>query len=132
MDFETFEHGIRTLIGIDEREDKINALGAELFEDFVFADSREPFEFIFKMLWSWSDVSDAKDMLNYYIFDLSYGRKWTSDCIIESTSETVKEENRGKSIKLSTISDMYYYLCGNTVYCNNKDEGVPNEKTCTH
>ena len=122
MDFETFEQGMRTLIGIDEREAKINALGKELFNDFLFADSREPFEFIFKMLWSWSDIPEAETILDYYIFELDYGRKWTHNSVIESGAETVKEENRRRSIKLGTLRDIYDYLCGNPVYCDNKNE----------
>lgn len=122
MDFETFEQGIRTLMGIDEREAKINTFGAELFDYFIFTDDRTPFEFIFKTLWKWSDVPEAKDMLEYYIFELDYGRKWTSDSIIESEAESIKEENRGRSIKLKTNRDMYDYLCGNTVYCDKNKE----------
>lgn len=108
MNFKKFENGIKILQQMQERENKINEFMKGICEDFIYTPCYDPFNYIFNTLWSWSKVEDAGDMLSYFIFELNYGKEWTKNHIKEAD---------GRIIKLSNVEEMYNYLKGKTIYC---------------
>lgn len=47
-------------------------------------------------------MNDKYDYINYFIYELEYGKKWKKGMIIE--------ENKKKDIKLQTSGDLYDYI----------------------
>lgn len=100
MKFEDFEAGMRTLLRIKENSDKINELGKQISEDFIYVESYDTYDYIIGSLCWWSKEPEAREKLEEFIWELDFGRKWVK------TTPGIKE------IKFSTIKDIYDYLKG--------------------
>lgn len=92
--FEIFEQGIRLIFKlVCDVSSKCDCIKASR-ED-------ESYLWIKESLCWWSPVPDAASLIDQFVWELDFGRKW------------VKSPSFEKSMKLSTIEDLYQALLGN-------------------
>lgn len=117
LDYKTFEEAIRKVEEIGKTLDYINVdLPKALHADIEYYPKRSSEDVILELLANFSyDYKEANDILGYFCFELDFGRDWKIDSIVEKD---------GRPIKLSTIEDLYKYLCGDIVYLERPVGGV--------
>lgn len=93
MSFEVFEQGIRLIVKL--------VCDISIKCDCVKASRNdESYIWIRDSLCWWSKAPNAVELVDHFIWDLDFGREW------------VKSPSCGKSVKLSTIEDLYMALAG--------------------
>lgn len=83
-------------------EDEIRKAFKKLDPDFGYFSLGKPISLITNILED--TFHDESQWISYFIYDLDWGKRWTKKSITD---------NKGKSIKMSTLSELYNVLTEN-------------------
>ena len=102
ISLEQFNDAITFIEERDRAMVKVNDVFTEEFEDTIFYPYfRYEAAMIKLLIASVSDNYDATEDIEYFIYELDYGKKWTRGMITDQD---------GNDIKMQTVIDLYNYI----------------------
>lgn len=106
--FQDFDRAIQFMKERDSSIDKINQLIDEEFEwSALYPYTKYKKALIDLLVAAVSDNYDAREDIEYFVYDLSFGSRWSPGCVMEVD---------GTDIRMETVEDLYNYIVEN----NNK------------